>query len=340
MFEETMRKLRSLERATMISVKVELDDDGYLDRLCPNSECKRAFKVLMEDWKTKVADARVYCPFCRHERRATAWNTKKQSRSIADQGVASVQKILGEGLSADARRFNQEQRARGRRSRGLFDVSMSLEYKPGRKPVIIPAKAAEELRQRFACEECGCRYASLGASFFCPACGHNSVLRTFDATVETVRKATNLRGALAGSLDADSLEDAVRQTLEDQFPRLVGAFERFSEGLFSKLANESQHPRQGAYFQRIDDGSNLWFAATGSAYEVFLSPTEIARLKLLFQQRHVLGHNQGIVDQSYLDRSGDTSYSVGQRLVIRETDVLELADLVSRLGNGLRSLVP
>ncbi len=34
-----------------------------------------------------------------------------------------------------------------------------------------------------------------------------------------------------------------------------------------------------------------------------------------------------------------TSYSVGQRLVIREHDVLELADVVEKLAGGLRGVV-
>ena len=37
----------------------------------------------------------------------------------------------------------------------------------------------------------------------------------------------------------------------------------------------------------------------------------------------------------YIDKSGDTSYTVGQRLVIREASVLKLADLLSKLANGL-----
>ncbi|MBN1511807.1 MAG: hypothetical protein JXB13_07315 [Phycisphaerae bacterium] len=52
-----------------------------------------------------------------------------------------------------------------------------------------------------------------------------------------------------------------------------------------------------------------------------------------------ISHQQGIVDQTYLDRSGDRSYSVGQRLVVREADVLELVDLLQKLTVGLRGLV-
>jgi hypothetical protein len=65
----------------------------------------------------------------------------------------------------------------------------------------------------------------------------------------------------------------------------------------------------------------------------------LQRLKLLFQRRHVLSHKQGFVDQSYIDRAGDGSHSVGQRLVVREADVLELLELIGKLANGLRTLV-
>jgi hypothetical protein len=45
----------------------------------------------------------------------------------------------------------------------------------------------------------------------------------------------------------------------------------------------------------------------GSGSDAFLAANEIQRMKLLFQRPHVLSHRQGIVDQAYIDRSGDTS---------------------------------
>ncbi|WP_206615622.1 hypothetical protein, partial [Solirhodobacter olei] len=55
------------------------------------------------------------------------------------------------------------------------------------------------------------------------------------------------------------------------------------------------------------------------------------------QQRHLFAHQQGIVDADYLTRSGDTTYAVGQRLLIKPASVLEFADLIERLGNALFS---
>jgi hypothetical protein len=56
---------------------------------------------------------------------------------------------------------------------------------------------------------------------------------------------------------------------------------------------------------------------------------------MYFQQRHLLAHQQGIVDANYITRSGDTSYATGQRLIIQPNVVLEFADLIEKLGQEI-----
>ncbi len=337
MFDEMIREIEKLGRPRRISVSVPLDDKGYYDRVCPEAKCGGQFKVLLDDWKDKVPDARAFCPFCRHEAPADDWNTAEQQRYFQSVAEAEMGRLLNDVLGRAARRTRPK-----RIGGGLFDITMSLSYKPGRIPPVLPAPASQEFEQEFTCESCGCRYASLGASFFCPACGHNSAVSCFDNTVKTVRKTVSalpaLRETLQESTNADTARDAVRQLLEDQFPRMVGAFERLSEVLFAKLRNVSQLPQKGNVFQRVDDASLLWQQVSGKGYGEFLDTAELRRLKVLFQRRHVLAHRQGIVDQVYIDKSGDRSYAVGQRLVVRQGDVLELVDLLEKLAGGLRSL--
>lgn len=338
MFEEIIREVKKLSQPRQVSISVPLDEKGYYDRECPTGECGGAFKVLFDDWRDKVSDERAFCPFCRHEAPADEWNTDEQARHIQSVAEAEMSRLLGNAVKRGVARSRPLEMGGG-----LFNVTASLSYKPGRIPPVWPAKATTELRQDFTCEECECRYASVGASFFCPACGHNSAASSFDNTLETVRKTISalqsVRTALAGAADVDVAHDAVRQVVEDQLSRLVGAFERLNEVLFEKLPNASQHPRKRGVFQRVGDASSLWKQASGKGFEDFLSAAELERLKLLYQRRHVLSHRQGIVDQSYLDRSGDTAYTVGQRLVIRERDVLELVELLDKLAGGLRTLV-
>lgn len=338
MFDKLIREIRKLEQPRRVSVSIPLDEKGYFDRVCPGSKCGGHFKVLFEDWRDKVSDARVFCPFCRHESPADEWNTGEQQRYFEEAARAEMSRLLDGAM----KRAVEQTRPKTVGS-GLLNISMSLHYTPGRIPLVFPAAASVELRQDFACEACGCRYASLGASFFCPACGQNSAVSCFDNTLETVRKTVAalpaMQAAVAGTADADTAKDAVRQVLEDQFPRLIGAFERLNEALFGKLPNASQFPKRGSVFQRLDDASAMWREASGKCYADFVSAAELNRLKLLFERRHVLSHRQGIVDQKYIDRSGDRGYAVGQRLVVRDGDVLELVGLLAKLAAGLRSLV-
>jgi hypothetical protein len=338
MFEEIMREVRKLAQPREFNIPVQLDERGYYDRACHNQKCLGHFKVMFEDWKNKIAEGPAFCPFCRHQAPAEDWNTQGQQEYFVSAARAEMSRLVNSALERGVRR-TQPQHFGG----GLLGVSLKLSFTPGTIPPVIPTQASTAFRQDFTCEACACRYTSVGASFFCPACGHNSAVSCFDNTLETVRRTIEalpeLRVKLEETAGADAAKDTTRQLLEDQFPRLVGAFERVNEALFEKLPSSQQITLKGAVFQRIDDAASAWQAASGRSYGDFLDSAELSRLKLSFQRRHVLSHRQGVVDQAYLDRSGDHAYAVGQRLVVHDQDVMELIRLLSKLVIGLRSVV-
>ena len=82
-------------------------------------------------------------------------------------------------------------------------------------------------------------------------------------------------------------------------------------------------------------GSELFKNACGKEYSSWLSNYEIDRMNLLFQKRHIIEHNAGIVDDKYLQNSGDTNYIVGQHVVINKSEVLELLYIIKKLCIGL-----
>jgi hypothetical protein len=336
MFDELRRTLRKYQRGIKVPVKIPLDDEGHFDRECPSAECLAAFKIHFDDWKQKVRDEAVFCPVCRHEAPSNAWNTSRQVRHYQQVGKAHLHRAIGSALEADSRQFNASQ------PRGGF-IQMSLSYSPGSTPFIIPLEAAEALRQRFECEACRCRYSSVGAAFFCPACGHNSAVTTFATAVKTVRRSVehldHICEAVRAAADEDAAADTSRQLLENGLVKLVASFQRYAEATFHKLPTAAAHRVRRNLFQNLAESTALWRAASGKGYEDFLSPSECQELNVLFQQRHVLSHQDGIVDPEYLAKSGDTSYKVGQKLQIRAPAVRSLADLVEKLVAGLKSLI-
>jgi hypothetical protein len=333
MFDDVIRELRKLESGVQIRIDLQLDYDGYLDRVCPNPECTAEFKVLFEDWRDKVRDEAVFCPICRFSAKSTEWNNPDQQKHIEQAALRHVHQQVNTAFTRNARRFNQSQS-----KSGFIKISMS--YRPSPLPILIPAEASEIMQQRSTCEQCACRYSSVGAAFFCPACGYNSAVSTFDNTVDTVLKTLNalprIHQVLIEAADKDAAENSLRQLRENSLVKLVSAFQRFAEGLFDYLPNRSLfHPRTNV-FQNLRDSSLLWRSAVGHGYEDLISPSEFADLERFFQQRHLLAHKDGVVDQVYIDRTGDNRYAVGQRLVVHDDAARQLAMLVSKVAGELR----
>lgn len=339
MFEEFIRELRRLpvSRGVRVSVEMPLDEKGYLDRTCPTSECGTDFKVLFDDWRDKVPEERAFCPKCGKRAEPAKFNTRWQSKHIARVGKAYVAEQVNQALSRAARRTRPM-----RLSGGLFDIRATVTYKAGAVPIVLPPSADETLRQDFVCASCGCRYSTVGAAYFCPACGHNSPLSDFTRTVEMAEKVLSsmdrLKASIAEIQDPDVAEDFEQQLLEDQIENLVTAYQRISEALFRELPTAGHFSWDTNLFQRLTDGSDLWRKATGKGYDAILNAAELATLNTMIQRRHKLGHCQGMIDERYVKNSGDRAYSAGQRLVTGRSHVRELTAILVKLVEGLRGV--
>ncbi len=336
MFDDITRELRRLERGINVSIPIPTDAEGFIDRQCPSKTCSSNFKVLADDWRDVVPDERAFCPICRHETRSDDWATPAQINYAEKVAFSKLTRMVDQAFVRGARQFNS-------RPQSGF-LTFTLSYKPGSRPLMLPKATADLMEQRFACEKCKCRYSSIGAAFFCPACGHNSALSTFDQTMTTVENAVRdieaVRAAIAKISGRDQAENTTRLILEQSLGRLVGAFERFNEALFVTVPAAPIAKVKRGCFQRLQDASDLWKEALGHGFVDMLSASDWASLLLLYQRRHVITHRDGLIDQDYIQKSGDTTYREGQRLVMQPADVLRLIDLMRILGADLRKSCP
>ena len=329
MFEETKRAMQQLERTTGVRAAISSDEDGYLDRECPSAECQFQFKVLMADWKAKVRDEELFCPICGHSAAATEWHTEEQIEHLTQAAVAHLRATLGNALKRDADRWNRRQ-PRG----GLISMTMKVGSRP--QHVAVPPAVAEPMRLKVVCPVCECRYAVIGPAFFCPSCGHNAAEEIFARTVAGITQSLESLGSVRTAIqDRDTAESVTRFIVENGLQNAVTAFQRCVEAMYSNIPSAPTARRNA--FQNLAEGNQLWRAATGKSYRDHLSEDELNRLTRTFQQRHLLAHTQGIVDQDYLSRSGDTRYRLGQRIVVRAPMVRDTLDLVERLVTGLKA---
>lgn len=323
MFKNLLKELKKIELTSRIDIPIEADSEGYYDKECPAENCLFGFKVQGEDLQKLVSEEEMFCPACRHAAPFTSWYTRDQIERSKEYALKTLRGSIDEAMRRDARDWNHRQ------PRNSL-LRMTLEVRGGSQAVLVPLAAAEPMRLRTAC---GCRYSYVGAAFFCPACGANSAEHTFRQTLGTVRAAAASGDALRKLLDADQAEVVARSLLEKGVQDTVMCFQRLAEQLYARFPGAAT-PRRNA-FQNLIEASNLWASAAGQAFDQMLAPDEMRKLRVYFQQRHLLAHCQGIVDADYVARSGDTVYAAGQRITIQPAAVLEFADLVERLGSAV-----
>lgn len=331
-FDKLIRELQSLDGTHQIPVSIASDADGYLDRKCPSSECQFEFKVHEDDWKEKVRNEKVFCVFCGHMAESGDWCTEEQAEHLNNAAIVHIQQRIGSAMMLDADDWNRHQ------PRNSF-IRITMEVNSRPQHVLLPPAAADPMRLKITCPTCTCRYAVIGAAFFCPACGHNAVDLMFSQAINGIRNALDsLQGIRTAIPDPDTAETTVRLLTENGLQNAVTAFQRYTEVLYSRFLSLAL-PRRNA-FQNLREGSDLWHVATGKHYGHYLSGAEIASITRLFQQRHLLAHTQGLIDNDYVTRTGDTTYRVGQRLVIRDSAVRECLLLIEKLTAGMATDAP
>lgn len=330
MFENLLKEIERLNGQS-VSIPIEADEKGYIDKQCPSEECEFIFKVNGDDWKNIFQDAAVWCPLCRHEAPSKEWFTIEQVEHAKGEVGAIVRGTIHNALMADAQKFNRGQ------SKNRF-ISMSMKVQGGsQRTYALPIQAAELMQLEIQCEACDARFAVIGSAYFCPACGHNSVTQTFTDSLRKIKAKKDginiIRKALVESVGKDEAELTCRSLRETCISDGVVAFQKFCEGMYENFGKVPFNA-----FQRLEQGSNLWSSAVQRGYNDWLSPEELAKLNILYQKRHLLSHNEGIVDTQYIAKSGDSAYKEGQRIVITDKDIDSLVASLDKLSNGIKSI--
>jgi uncharacterized Zn finger protein (UPF0148 family) len=332
MFEKFLKELKALEK-TNISVPIETDEDGYVDRECPNEECLFSFKVDEEDWKELFTDEVVYCPLCRHEANSDSWWTTEQLEEARDRAIRHFESRVDKALTEGAKDFNSKQ------PKNSF-VKIAMTVKGARSySYILPIPSKDQMALKIKCKECNAKYAVIGSAFFCPCCGHNSADETFDNSIKKIEdkiKNLSLIKKAVEEISKDEAETTCRSIIETSLSEGVVAFQRFCEVTFSQKSPGTKIKFNA--FQNLEFGGQYWKDYYGESYYDWLAESDYDELNILFQKRHLLSHTEGIVDQKYIEKVENDNYKVGQRIVIKEKDVLKLLNLIKMIVSKLREI--
>jgi Zn finger protein HypA/HybF involved in hydrogenase expression len=315
-----------------IPLEILSDEKGYYDRQCPNHECEYIFKIYMEDWIEKVKDEKVFCPMCGHIAPSDEWYTDDQLEGIQKMAENWAMSYIQGELNKTFKKLSRSTRN---------NRFVKIAYKPTRKITFQnnPIGQREEWEVEIKCESCGTRTSVIGSAYFCPCCGNNAAEKVFDESLDTIQKMIESKQAMLTMFSElygkDKAETMCRSMFEGSLGDIVSAFQKFAEARFTKISTKKVRVND---FQIVEKGSSLFDDNCGSGYGTWLSDEELNFMNLMFQRRHILEHNNGIIDERYIKQSHDLNYNVGQRLVLKEKEVVQLLGVIKKLGEGLKGI--
>jgi hypothetical protein len=192
-----------------------------------------------------------------------------------------------------------------------------------------PFYYVETTQQNFyRCEACNQRDDILGRFGYCSTCGTRNDLQELTATIEQIRTRTRERLAAGEPVDP-AVPDSVSafDSMAKQYAKQLAARVPMTPGRRTVLETTMFHnPKARAEELRAWFGIDLLDG---------LDATDQALIRRMFLRRHVHEHNGGVVDQEYLDESGDTSVRLGQALREHSEEVFKLLGLIVKMARNL-----
>jgi len=317
-----------------MSVSLPKDADGRTARECPDEDCSPGyFKVT---GGTGLKDQTVaYCPYCQKAAEPSDFHTKEQIRYakalVEREAMVGIQSALGQALGLG----NSGKR---RLVRGL--INAGLEMKPSR-PWHVWQPYEDVLRRDIVCPHCTLDHSVYGFATWCPDCGKDisiAHVRAEIAVVEAILSDVDRRRQLLGPrVAASDLENA----LED----LVSIFEatlKIEIRRYRKLKGDGDATVDtimraiGSRLQSVTNAVTLISQHCDGAALFGSNCDDDARLNRVFQKRHPITHNLGVVDRRYIDRvrCGETE---GTEVRVEKAEIEQIARLTYAVLSDLHN---
>lgn len=211
-------------------------------------------------------------------------------------------------------------------SRGNF-VQLRMEYKG--RPHPIRYYQEKQLETKVKCDVCTLEYAIYGVFAYCPDCRTHNSLQILNKNLELAEKEV----ALANGEEANFAEYLIADALENA----VSAFDGFGRELCIVHAASASNPEgaQNVSFQNLVRANHRVQELFSINLSGSLDAGEWAFVCRCFQKRHLLAHKMGVVDQAYIDASGDAEAVVGRKVPISLGEVAAFIAHLRHLGDHL-----
>ena len=302
-----------------MKISLPTDENGFTGRECPVEECEGYYKIKFGTGVMDVGYDKCFCPYCGHESTQDQFFTKEQISYIESIAVHEAQKYIG----SEVKKWDRSLRSSTRNS----FIKLRVDYKSSYRS--IAHYAEHELETHLVCDNCTLEFVVFGKFAYCPDCGVDNTLQILRANLDLVQK---LLARAKVEENSEFQEFLIHNALED----IVSAFDSFGRNsvrLFTKNTDKSE---LSISFQNIIRAHGRIQAEFGFDFLKSLDGEDWEKVVQNFQKRHLISHNDGIVDDAYLQITNDPEAVIGRKIAVTAEDVEDMLSSIKTIAQGLQ----
>ncbi len=301
------------------SVPIPTDETGMVGRECPEPECEGYFKI-QPGTGLEGDNLPCFCPYCGHKGEHDTFWTKEQIEYAKSFAFRQINDMVTRDLKK--LEFNHP-------PRGAFGIGISMKLKEGPRPPLHRYRE-RALETEVVCDQCTLRYSVFGVFGFCPDCGSHNSRQILEKNLDLAMKVLEFAQSAP---TPDLTENLVQNALED----VVSSFDGFGRELLTAHATRATDPSKATTvsFQSLTGADRSLQTLFGTSLQAMTTPDEWKLMVRCFHKRHVIAHKGGVIDEKYVEQSGDETAIERRKVRVTADEVRELVAVVRKVGEAL-----
>lgn len=303
----------------LIKAGLPTDEDGMIGRQCPQENCGQYFKLKPG---TGLETSTTSCPYCGYTGDISDFTTPDQLEYA--KSVAIKQTL--EPVFKDFRRSIE----------GLNRTSgnslIKLKFSISTPNLRLHFYREKEIETQVTCDSCGLEFSVFGIFASCPDCKGINAFSVLLSSLGVSRK----RLLLVEHKDTASDSELKAAILQDSLCGAIAAFDALGKKLRELHINIfPKSPRN--LFQNYRALDECLANGTGKAIAERIGKDGASDLLKLFQVRHILEHNLGVVDEDFVKHVPSCQHLLGRKYILEQREVEQLLELIEKLAESIRS---
>jgi len=293
-----------------IPIEIYKDENGLLGREC--LKCERYFKLKPG---TGLPTDHCHCPYCEYNGSSNTFWTKAQSEYIESIAVKEAyENIIKPALNKITDSFKGLESS----SRNSL-IKFKVEVTGTEHSFPVKYYTEKELETSVICNECGLHFAIYGVFSNCPDCNRTNAFHIYYSSLQVVRKKLEI-------FSKPEIPEEIRESaLNSILTSAISAFDGLGKEL-KKRKSELYQTRSKNLFQNL----YLLNKIRNNVYEKNIE--QFMNLLKLFQVRHCIEHNMGVIDKDCIDKIPELRNLENRKYILTINELEQFLDQMDELG--------